>query len=226
MNILFKQHLAQLGDKVRDWPIGSYRGFTMTLSAVRGAFPELLLSSRTTHGIEFKAIAAGALLNRADSLIDALPFKAEAERGKARTKASQLEGYTGRVGLPFERDDRLRRLHEIRAELETLLSGAEGRERIDGLVAEYDAIKGGAVIEHQPELEIETETVAEPTITEEPEREGAVIIPFIPAPPQRDRVLIDVWKQKSLFEVTKPARQKKFEPIKWTVGRPVQLSLF
>jgi hypothetical protein len=154
---------------------------------------------------------------------------AERERVKVRTKAAQLQAFTDRVGLPFEQEGRLVRLQEIRGELETLLSGTEGRERIAGLVEEYAGIKEGAIPEPQREPEAqqpEPEAIDEIAVADKvevPERPGAVIIPFPTAPPGS---LTLEWRQSTLFDNVRPAQQRRVEATNRAEGRAVQLSLF
>ncbi|WP_368040550.1 hypothetical protein [Roseicella sp. DB1501] len=223
MNLVLKQHLSNASEKAHRWPVGSYRGFTLSVEAQKGVTPDLVVEGRTSHFLDFKAIAAGSLLNRIDYLVEQMPRQAEAALETRRIKIGQLAAFKDRVGLPFEQEDRLRALEAIRTELEGLLAGTEGRERIDALVDGYKAMKGApevvAAAEAVPEPEPVPIVVPTPAIPEPVQP-----VEVEPPPPRVEKpgVLVEAF-QASLFEPNKPKPQPK---PKSTAARPVQLSLF
>ena len=141
LNISLKHHLAQTRGETVTTPLGTYRGLRLALSTRAGVHPELIVSGQSTHFLEFRGIAAGGLLNRADHLIERLPDEAAAAREQHAVKTRQLAAQERRTGQTFEHEGRLSQLQRLRQELESLLSSpnpaADTRARIDALVAEF-----------------------------------------------------------------------------------------
>ena len=131
MNALLKQRL-QIGG-AGSWPVGAYRGFRLSLDIRPGAPPELAIAGTHTYRREFKTIAAGALLNYIDTLVDRLPTMAREDLDRRSIRIAQLDGFRARTGQAFDQDWRLERLRELHAGLEAILSGqcdeADRRQR-------------------------------------------------------------------------------------------------
>lgn len=100
--------------ETRRVPIGSYCGLKLILEMRKDRHPEMIISGVTTHYLEFRAVAAGTLLNRIDNMIEALPLDAERAREQSRIKARQLKSYTGRIGQAFDQEPRFVRMQEMR----------------------------------------------------------------------------------------------------------------
>ena len=197
MNVLLKQHLANVVSTTRRWEVGVYRGFRLTLEADTQHKPELIFSGKRSYRREFGGVAAGNLFNHIDSTIESLPREAQRARDEARLKASQLEGFRARMGQLFEQEDRLDQLQRIRSRLEALLSGTEGEPgEIGRLVADYQENKNGPAAAPRARTEPEPPPPAE--IAQIPVESEAAAAPPAAGPPMPGK-LTGAWAQARLF---------------------------
>jgi SAM-dependent methyltransferase len=148
LNKRLKAIVARAGAETTVTPLSSYRGLALAVVTRKGSVPELQLSGVLTHFLDFKAVAAGSLLNRVDHLIDEMPSRAAEAQDRARMKRGQLASFRDRIGLVFDGASRLERLGELRNVIEGALSAREEQEgqaeALSAAVAEFEAMKGEA----------------------------------------------------------------------------------
>jgi hypothetical protein len=186
-----------------------------------------------THFLEFRAPAAGALLNRVDHLVEGWPAEAAKAREKRRVSLGQLDAYRERVGLPFEQEDRLEALHGLRSELETLLSSPpeEGaRERIDAAVAAFQTMRDAPDLPPAPTPEAEPPHHAPHRVPHE-EADAldtpAIVVPFPlaeagPLPTPETPSAPPAWTAR-VRENGRPARQASlFDQPRPVAAEPVR----
>ena len=70
MNALLERHLKPSVHETRCVPIGSYCGLKLMPEMRKDRHLEMIISGVSTHYPEFRAVAAGTLLNRIDNMID------------------------------------------------------------------------------------------------------------------------------------------------------------
>jgi len=102
-------------------PIGSYRGFNMSLTLENfGKNYILTLKGEMSHRVELGGDARGNLI-RIDNVLGQIPNRIEATRAQLDSVMAQLETAKSEVGKPFPQEDELRvksaRLNELNAEL-------------------------------------------------------------------------------------------------------------
>ena len=102
-------------------PIGSYRGFAMSLTLENfGKSYILTLKSEMSHRVELGNDARGNLI-RIDNVLNQIPARIEATKQQLESVRGQLETAKSEVGKPFPQEDELRvksaRLNELNAEL-------------------------------------------------------------------------------------------------------------
>jgi hypothetical protein len=157
MNALLKQRLQIGRPQVGSWPVGAYRGFRLSLDTRPGAPPELAIAGTLTYHREFKTVAAGALLNYIDTLVDRLPNMAREDLDRRNIKITQLGGFRARTGQAFEQERRLERLRHLHGALEAVLSGqgdGDDRARANALVAEFRFLKEERPPQAAPQAEL------------------------------------------------------------------------
>lgn len=195
MNVLLKQHLANVVSTTHRREIGVYRGFRLTLEADTEHKPELIFIGKRSYRREFGSVAAGSLFNYIDSVVESLPREARKARDEARLKAGQLEDFRARMGQRFEQEDQLDWLERIRSRLEALLSGTEGEPgEIGRLVAGYEENRDGLVTALRASTEPEPSPVEIAPIPVEP----VAAAPPAAGPPIPG-VLTEAWAGGCLF---------------------------
>ena len=102
-------------------PIGSYRGFTMSISVEDfGRQYILTLKGELSHRVELGKDARGNLI-RIDNVLNQIPARIQAAQAQLENVQNQLETAKVEVGKPFPQEEELRtksaRLNELNAEL-------------------------------------------------------------------------------------------------------------
>ena len=102
-------------------PIGTYRGFQMSLTLEDfGKDYVLTLKGRMTHRVTLGKDARGNL-TRIDNVLNAMPDRLQNVRNTLDTLTAQMEAAKAELGKPFPQEEELRvksaRLAELNAEL-------------------------------------------------------------------------------------------------------------
>ena len=102
-------------------PIGSYRGFTMSISVEDfGRQYILTLKGELSHRVELGKDARGNLI-RIDNVLNQIPARIQAAQAQLENVQNQLETAKAEVNKPFPQEEELRtksaRLNELNAEL-------------------------------------------------------------------------------------------------------------
>ncbi len=109
-------------------PIGSYRGFAMSLTVEDfGREFILTLKGKMNHRVTLGKDARGNL-TRIDNALNAIPERMQAVQDKLTTLRKQVEAAKAELGKPFPQEEELRVKSARLAELNTLLNIENGRD--------------------------------------------------------------------------------------------------